>query len=56
MSGLKKSVKKAKERRARNQVATLEPLNPSFPFRVIPFDVEFFDIPANPPESFERQD
>lgn len=48
-NGLNKS---QRNQESRNIDANREvrPLNPEFPYRVIEFDPDFFNLPANPPK------
>lgn len=44
MSGLDKSERLRNKRAKRRDINFVAPLNPPFPYRVIPFDPEFFKL------------
>jgi hypothetical protein len=46
--GFDKDARLAKKRTGKAEKDKPEPLQPAFPYAVIPFDPEFFNVPANP--------
>lgn len=57
LSPLNKSANRARERaeRERERLEQVAPLEPDFPFVVMPFDPDFFGVGANPPEKPSKE-